>query len=679
MENTPQLPNLEEQLTAELLTKIAATETVDGKIDFVQFINDTLEKSPEYIATFATNDAVDALIAIASDLASDEGMDYAEYDIDDIISSIAEAIRKIATDKVGREFLSTEAAVNALIAIGKTAERVNVLEAVAIAMVVVLEDNHQVQIFFSTQEVADTLIAMANKIVVTDDEDEMEENDDASENIANVITRITMDNPDSQEFFATDEMVVALAKMAREGRASIVRKTVAETMISIAGDDEDAWVMFAVPEIVDVVIRMACEAEYDQEINNVANIIKSLTEHDLTLQQLFASPESIEAFLIMIERYESEDTKEVIDEAIINICISNPALHMQFAAGEVRVKLLKLNAACQQYEANNPDEPKIIHLKSLLFRFLTQNAEERGGIEIILSPVSPVLEAFTQNPNHLKWAEKIAGEYLDGCVNQPVAGWSEICAVTSIAQAPKIIDKIEAAKHLMALEAIKDFISKLPADQKPGEAVEVEAGNSLLMRIHERLLTDNLIAEPWQGVPEIIAYQDTVKSWLTPERFAKSYRAVRDSLQDSGWVANLLCEGLHKDTWGEIAFPEEIAAIKVKYKEKMTFVELIIAIKSESETLQSAKDSLGNDGEKVAFAKFTEKYLGLDGRSLDDLMESLPRDMEREIAHTVRVSTFAELSSRNPSVAPMLAAASANLAMEDSSAAKLNATSSERQ
>jgi len=192
-------------------------------------------------------------------------------------------------------------------------------------------------------------------------------------------------------------------------------------------------------------------------------------------------------------------------------------------------------------------------------------------------------------------------------------------------------------------------------------------------------LTYNRIAKPWQGVPEAIAYQDTVESWLTPERFAKSYRAVRNSLQDSKWVANLLCEGLHKDTWGEIAFPEEISAIKVQYAEKMTFVELIIAIKSESETLQSATDSLDNDGEKESFTKFTKKHLDLDGRSLNDLMESLPRDMKREIAHTVRASTFAELSPGNPSVAPMLAAASANLAMGGSSASKLNPDSLERQ
>ncbi len=148
----------------------------------------------------------------------------------------------------------------------------------------------------------------------------------------------------------------------------------------------------------------------------------------------------------------------------------------------------------EQYKAINPDLPTPNAFQALLKRFATENIEERGGCEEILKQISKILNAFLEEPNHLKWADEIAQAFLAGCVNQPVAGWSEICALMAIAQAPKE-EKIDSSKQYIVLKEVSMYLhEKRIMDDCP--AVEVEAANLLFTEVHKKLLAERDIAKP---------------------------------------------------------------------------------------------------------------------------------------------------------------------------------------
>ena len=227
----------------------------------------------------------------------------------------------------------------------------------------------------------------------------------------------------------------------------------------------------------------------------------------------------------------------------------------------------------------------------MLGRFLTEKIGQRGEsqqepieetLEKIATSTKPVLEAFVQEPNHLKWADEIAKAYLDGCVNQPVRGWLEISAWLPIAQAPETIDKIEASKHLRVLEKMNNYIIEKLAKEaelrrSAGEAVhstmvgvEVEAGNALFREVHKKLLLNEDISKPWLGVPNSIAYEDTITSWLTEEKIEEAYEEAKETLrQDPEEVANYLARSHHSRTWSLVAFPKELEEIDREYAGRM--------------------------------------------------------------------------------------------------------------
>ena len=211
-------------------------------------------------------------------------------------------------------------------------------------------------------------------------------------------------------------------------------------------------------------------------------------------------------------------------------------------------------------EATNP----ISNTTELLHRFLSEGIKQRGGIKEILQATAPTLKILEENPNHLKWAEEIATAYLDGCVNQPVAGWSEISALASIAAAPTMLEKLESAKHLLVNDQVKEFVGKNFARSE----VEVEAGNALLREVHKKLLSEGVITKPWLAVPGTIAYEGTVSDWLTPEIVQEFRDQIEPLLQKTPEeLAELLLDSVHCKTWGEINFPEQLKAINNPYEQ----------------------------------------------------------------------------------------------------------------
>ena len=233
----------------------------------------------------------------------------------------------------------------------------------------------------------------------------------------------------------------------------------------------------------------------------------------------------------------------------------------------------QLENAIIQYKAANPDN-STDGITYLLHRFLTESIDQRGGIVEIASTVSPILDAITANPNHLKWIEEIAAVSVGACINQPVAGWSEISAIMSIATPDSILDKVQAARHLKSLDVIKHFIVKLPADKKPGSVFEVEFGNALLREVHKELLATGDLTKPWLGVPGPIAYEGTIRDFVNPRMIkAACDRVIKDALKPAvAKIAEYLYEGAHQQTWVNIAFPQQVAKIKERYTQEKNYL-----------------------------------------------------------------------------------------------------------
>lgn len=269
----------------------------------------------------------------------------------------------------------------------------------------------------------------------------------------------------------------------------------------------------------------------------------------------------------------------------------------------------KLESAINSYKTMNPDSsiPRPQEIVKLLNRYLTENIEQYGArpqedgeredigaslqrsqkekcLKKIILTTIPILAAFNHNPNHLKWAEEIAKEYLGACVNQPVRGWSEISAITSIAQAAEVTDKIKAAGHLMVIEAITKYITDLPQNQKPDVEVEAEAENALFREVHNRLLKSGDIEQAWLGVPKSIAHEGEIAKWLTEEKITSACNQAKATLtQSPSKVATYLCEGFHREAWADIAFPMQVAEIKNGYQQKMELLEEKIRLLSQAE------------------------------------------------------------------------------------------------
>ena len=232
-----------------------------------------------------------------------------------------------------------------------------------------------------------------------------------------------------------------------------------------------------------------------------------------------------------------------------------------------RVDLAKLRLAqiATKYREDNVIEAAnpIPNTTELLQRFLDKNAEDRGGVGKLLQATAPTLKILEENPNHLKWAEEIATAYLTGCVNQPVAGWSEISALSSIAEAPTMLEKLELAKHLLVNDRVKEFVSA----RFVGREFEVEAGNALLREVHKKLLSEGVITKPWLAVPDEVVHEAAISGWLTPGKVQELRDQIEPLLQKTPEELAEFLLNTRRQTWGEINFPEQLKAINNPYEQ----------------------------------------------------------------------------------------------------------------
>jgi len=241
------------------------------------------------------------------------------------------------------------------------------------------------------------------------------------------------------------------------------------------------------------------------------------------------------------------------------------------------------NPELESISAGNPnssDDSQDGFIKQLFHRYLTEgiahrssaNTQIKRAAEIVAS-TEPFLKFVKQNPKHLPWIDEVCNSYLEGCVNQPVAGFSEINALIAIASEESLADKVFASNHLYALELIKPIVTGNP----PPAGLEVEAGNALLIEVHKQLLENKIIEKPWLAVPEKIAHAANIKSWLERDKIGEETKKLVAEISrlneknQAGFdhYADFLCERHHNNTWGKIAFPEEIKEIAKTYEAKL--------------------------------------------------------------------------------------------------------------
>lgn len=316
-----------------------------------------------------------------------------------------------------------------------------------------------------------------------------------------------------------------------------------------------------------------------------------------------------------------------------------------FTKAESRLALIATKyKTTNSIEATNP----IPNTTALLHRFLTEGIEQRGGIGQILQATTSTLDILAENPNHLKWVEEIASNYLAGCVNQPVGGWSEISALASIAAAPTMLEKLESAKHLLVNDRVKEFVGRT----FKGARVEIEAGNALLREEHATLVSDGLIKKPWLAVPGPIAYEETIGTWLR-ENAAQFHNEIKPLLEQRPEEIAELLLGTRRLTWGEINFPEQLKEISNSYEQER------------SKSLESIEDEI----KKISKGPDREDLVKVLTTKLDDDQKILAEKNQDLVLEEIAKLTRSMLATELQAMGVRSLAAGAGAAAEFQSAA----------
>jgi len=249
--------------------------------------------------------------------------------------------------------------------------------------------------------------------------------------------------------------------------------------------------------------------EYIKAIQSLKN---SLPEYKDAVSKINFDSEVVGCLLILKAIYEKEFSTKISDTDGIfkNAKVANSA-----AAVEQMLK--------------SGNFPPSFHL---ILRMITEELDKRGSLLGFYEEFFDAIEIINKDNNFLRIFDKIAEDYLQACVNQPVAGFTQIALLFEMAKKDSFESKLDMVKIFKIIDTINKSIIKIsnickeisktranPDNSKYviGKQVEVEAGNLALKIIHEMLLKEKIISEPWPGIPDKIAYEEIVKPSLTEE------------------------------------------------------------------------------------------------------------------------------------------------------------------
>ena len=204
---------------------------------------------------------------------------------------------------------------------------------------------------------------------------------------------------------------------------------------------------------------------------------------------------------------------------------------------------------------------------ALFHRFMSESVSQRGGMDKVIKSIITVVQGIKNNPQILKYIDEVSRSYLDACINQPVAGFTEVANLVNISQQKDIPSKLEAARTIGCIELIKSKI----AVSGVGAGVEVELANAMLMKVHEKLLSNKDISKEWPGVPDGVAYEGCIEQYLTNDNIYSIYKQVKKELKKPlSDVANSMCEHSWQDFWmSQVLTKEEMKSTDeiIKLKE----------------------------------------------------------------------------------------------------------------
>ena len=313
----------------------------------------------------------------------------------------------------------------------------------------------------------------------------------------------------------------------------------------------------------------------------------------------------------------------------------------------------RLGKVTEEYNRNkSKNEPNLENITTFFSRFLTEGISQRTKqtdsnikkANKIAKSTESFLKFIEENPQHLPWIDEVSKNYLAGCINQPVWGFFEISALTQMAKEEKFSDKVILAKALVAIQGITEIIAeenkKLLREGVGARAsVEVEAGNTLLINLHDKLLEKEIITKPWPGVPERIAYEETVKTWCDEHHIKDALKNLVDRIEgykQEGCI-DFLCKNSYVYIWQPIAFPnnKDIEEIKDRYNNMSHEDAIAFGGKREGEimdkVMELTRDKISNqemqksNGEQGEASDSTRPHSTPRPSSTTQVLENLPR------------------------------------------------------
>ncbi|WP_455289831.1 tetratricopeptide repeat protein [Cupriavidus necator] len=173
---------------------------------------------------------------------------------------------------------------------------------------------------------------------------------------------------------------------------------------------------------------------------------------------------------------------------------------------------------------------------TLLERTYSENNKDRGDRNLLAQDMLPVLDRVFHHPDYLEWiASEVQPDSQRACVNQPMAGWSQLAALIDFHDAisgnQSLTEGLTAARALRARDVIPTWVAQLLASERRNannphlyNAVEVEVRNEFERKINELRQADG--KSKWSGVQEVIPYAASIQSLVTPGNLRDAKQAV---------------------------------------------------------------------------------------------------------------------------------------------------------
>ena len=179
----------------------------------------------------------------------------------------------------------------------------------------------------------------------------------------------------------------------------------------------------------------------------------------------------------------------------------------------------------------------------LFNRFMSEALDQRGGVEKVVNFLLPISEFIKSNPIMLQDLNEIASYHLDACINQPVAGMSELVLVVDMFSKDNIVSSLESARVLRALYIVREEVAKKIGTSN--SRVHAELANAMYREVHKELKKNGSLTQDWLGVPDSVAYETAIKSYLTPENISSIASKVKTDALDSSLkeIAGFVREG----------------------------------------------------------------------------------------------------------------------------------------